>query len=232
MQNTYSKSGLVLDISGQKLQETGRDIARDKSRHMNHGMCVNETNIIQTKEGTSAFSFNGVSDYVYCGPDARLNPTEAITVECWNKLDVVAMGESLYAPIIRRNNTYLLRVDKGTIGVTFNFFIYSGTGWEPGTYSVYQFAFGVWHHIVGTYDRQHVRIYVNGKLKSSSARTGAMPLNENNTVVGFWNNDFFPGLIDEVRIYDRALSIEEVRGNMFASKRYKYMRGVQKCGVQ
>ena len=120
MQNTYSKSGLVLDISGQKLQETGRDIIRDKSRHMNHGMCVN-TNIIQTKEGTSVFSFNGVNDYINCGNDTSLNPTEAITVECWAKLDVAAMGENLYAPITRRNNTYLLRADKGTIGVNFNF---------------------------------------------------------------------------------------------------------------
>jgi len=226
MQNTYSKDGLVLDMSVQKLQETGRDIIRDKSRHMNHGMCVNETNIIQTKEGTSAFSFNGVNDYVNCGNDTMLNPIEAITIELWAKVDAADMGESLYAPIIRRNNTYLLRADNGTIGVNFNFFIYYGTNWEPGAYSVSRFAFGVWHHVVGTYDRQHVRIYVNGKLKSSSARTGAMPLNENNTVVGFWNNDFFPGLIDEVRIYDRALSLEEVRGNMFASKRYRYMRGV------
>ena len=232
MQNTYSKDGLVLDMSVQKLQETGRDIIRDKSRHMNHGMCVNETNIIQTKEGICAVSLNGVNDYVNCLNDASLNPIDAITVECWAKPDAVAMEGSLYAPIIRRNNTYLLRADKGTIGVNFNFFIYYGTGWEPGAYSISHFAFGVWHHVVGTYDRQHIKIYVNGKLKGSNARTGAMPLNENNTVVGFWNNDFFPGLIDEVRVYNRALSAEEVRGNMFASKRYRYMRGVQKCGVQ
>jgi len=232
MQNTYSKSGLVLDISGQKLQETGRDIIRDKSRHMNHGMCMNETNIIQTKEGTSALSFNGIDDYINCGNDTSLNPTEAITVECWAKLDAAAMGEDIYDPIIQRNNTYLLRAEKGTSGVSFNFFIYDGTGWEPGAYSVSHFAFGVWHHAVGTYNRQHVKIYVNGKLKSSSVKTGAMSLNENNTIMGFWINMFFKGLIDEVRIYNRALSIEEVRGNMFASKRYKYMRGVQKCGVQ
>jgi len=226
MQNTYSKDGLVLDMSVQKLQETGRNIIRDKSRHMNHGMCVSETNIIQTKEGICAKSFNGVNDYVNCGGDASLNPTEAITVETWVKIDAVAMEGKLYAPIIRRNNTYLLRADNGTGGVNFNFFIYYGTGWEPGAYSVHQFGLGVWYHVVGTYDRQHVKIYVNGKLKGSNTKTGAMPLNENNTVVGFWNNDFFPGLIDEVRVYNRALSLEEVRGNMFASKRYRYMRGV------
>ena len=226
MQNTYSKDGLVLDMSVQKLQETGRDITRDKSRHMNHGMCMNGMDIIQTKEGTSALSFDGIDDYINCGNDTMLNPTDAITVELWAKVDGVAMGESLYAPMIRRNNTYLLRADKGTIGVNFNFFIYYGTGWEPGAYSISQFAFGVWYHVVGTYDRQHVKIYVNGKLKGSSNRTDAMPSTENNVVVGFWSSNYFQGLIDEVRIYNRALSAEEVQGNMFASKRYKYMRGV------
>ena len=232
MQNTYSKDGLVLDMSVQKLQETGRDIIRDKSRHMNHGMCVNETNIIQTKEGICAESFNGVNDYIDCGNDISLNPTEAITIECWAKLDAAAMGENLYNPIIRRNNTYLLRAEKGTSGVSFNFFIYYGTSWEPGAYSVSHFAFGVWHHVVGTYNRQHVKIYVNGELKGSVARTGAMSLTGNNTIIGFWINKYFYGLIDELRIYNRALSAKEVRGNMFASKRYRYMRGVQKCGVQ
>jgi len=232
MQNTYSKDGLVLDISGQKLQETGRDIARDKSRHMNHGTCVNGTDIIQTKEGICALSFDGVNDYVNCGSDVSLNPTEAITIEIWAKIDATAMEGKLYAPIIRRNNTYLLRLDKGSSGGNFVLFIHDETSWEPGAYTVSHFAFGVWHHVVGTYDRQHVKIYVNGKLKGSSDRTGAMPLNWNNTVIGFWNVDFFPGLIDEVRIYNRALSLEEVKNNMFASKRYKYMRGVQKCGVQ
>ena len=226
MQNTYSKDGLVLDMSVQKLQETGRDIIRDKSRHMNHGMCVNETNIIQTKEGICAESFNGVNDYIDCGNDTSLNPTEAITIECWAKLDAAAMGENLYNPIIRRNNTYLLRAEKGTSGINFDFFIYYGTDWEPGAYSISHFAFGVWHHVVGTYNRQHVKIYVNGKLKGSSARTGAMSLTGNNTVIGFWINKYFYGLIDEVRVYNRALSLEEVRGNMFTSKRYRYMRGV------
>jgi len=232
MQNTYSKDGLVLDISGQKLRETGRDITRDKSRHMNHGMCMNGTDIIQTKEGTSALSFDGIDDYINCGNDTSLNPTEAITVECWAKLDVAAAEESLYFPIIYRNNTYLLRAEKGTSGVSFNFFIYDGTSWEPGAYSGHHFAFGVWYYVVGTYNCQHVKIYINGKLKCSVARTGVISINEQNTFIGYAMSEYFQGLIDEVRIYDRALSLEEVRGNMFASKRYKYMRGVQKCGVQ
>jgi len=231
MQNAYSKDGLVLDMSVQKLQETGQDIIRDKSRHMNHGMCMNETNIIQTKEGIGAGSFDGVNDYVDCGNDASLNPTEAITVEVWAKFDVADAEETSYIPIIKRDNTFLLRKDEESNG-KISFFIYDGTNWEPRANSYVQPNFGVWYHVVGTYDRQHIKIYVNGKLSGLSDRTNAIQSSESNTVVGFWNNKYFQGLIDEVRIYNRALSVEEVRGNMFTSKRYKYMRGVQKCGVR
>jgi len=188
----------------------------DCSRYNNNGAIVGA--IIKQGRCGAALQFDGVDDYVNCGPDASLNPTKAITVEAWIKLDAAAMGANLYAPIIRRNNTYLLRADKKTSGVEFNFFIYDGTSWEPGAYSVPQFAFGVWYHVVGTYDHQHVKIYVNGKLKGLSARTGAMPSNGNNTVVGFWNNEFFPGLIDEVRVYNQALSAEEIRNLYFAGK--------------
>jgi len=188
----------------------------DCSRCRNNGIIVGPT-IKQGRHG-AALWFDGEDDYVNCGPDASLNPTDAVTLESWVKLDAAAMGENLYAPIIRRNNTYLLRADKKTSGVSFTFFIYSGTSWEPGAYSVPQFAFGVWYHVVGTYDRQHVKIYVNGKLKRSWARTGAMPSNGNNTVVGFWSNMFFPGLIDEVRVYNRALSKEEIKNLYLAGK--------------
>ena len=83
MQNTYSKDGLVLDMSVQKLQETGRDIIRDKSRHMNHGMYINETNIIQTKEGICALSVDGIDDYVEVSDNASLKPTKVVTMEFW-----------------------------------------------------------------------------------------------------------------------------------------------------
>ena len=188
----------------------------DCSRCRNNGTIV-EAIIKQGRYG-AALWFDGEDDYVNCGPDASLNPTDAITVETWIKLDAAAMGENLYAPIIRRNNTYLLRADKGNSGVKFKFFIYYGSGWEPGAYSFYQFAFGVWHHVVGTYDRQHVKIYVNGKLKGLSNRIGAMQSTGANTVIGYGMSRYFPGFIDEVRIYNRALSAEEIKNLYFAGK--------------
>ena len=181
----------------------------DCSRYRNNGAIVGA--ILKQGRYGAALQFDGVNDYVNCGNDASLNPTEAVTVETWIKLDVAAAGESSFIPLIFRNSAYLLRAEGKSNGNKFSFFIYAGSNWELGAYSNFQPTFGVWYHVVGTYDRQHVKIYVNGKLKRSSARTGAMPLNEYNTVVGFWNHKYFPGLIDEVRIYNRALSAEEVK---------------------
>jgi len=79
-----------------------------------------------------------------------------------------------------------------------------------------------------------VRLYVNNVKYETLNTIGTLTSNPSiHTRIGTWiTSNYFHGLIDEVHIYNRALSIEEVKNNMFASKRYRYMRGVQKCGVQ
>ena len=188
----------------------------DCSRYSNNGAIIGA--ILKQGRCGAALWFDGVNDYIDCGNDVSLNPTDAVTVETWIKLDAASEGKTSSIPIIRRNDAYLLRRDGVVNGGYFSFFIYDGTSWELGVNSGFSPAFGVWYHIIGTYDGQHVKIYVNGRLKGSSVRTGAMPLNGNNTVIGFWNTDYFPGLIDEVRIYNRALLAEEIKNLYFAGK--------------
>ena len=188
----------------------------DCSRYSNNGAIIGA--ILKQGRCGAALWFDGVNDYIDCGNDVSLNPTNAVTVETWIKLDAASEGKTSSIPIIRRNDAYLLRRDGVVNGGYFSFFIYDGTSWELGVNSGFSPAFGVWYHIIGTYDGQHVKIYVNGRLKGSSVRNGAMPLNGNNTVIGFWNTDYFPGLIDEVRVYNQALSAEEIKNLYFAGK--------------
>ena len=232
MQNTYSKSGLVLDMSGQKLQETGRDIIRDKSRHMNHGMCMNGTNIIQTKEGICAGSFDGVNDYMDCGNDASLAP-EKLTIEFWmypkvvnaKKHTICKATDTGYA----RDYTLIFE-SNGKMTFWFGENSNSYVNLNSSTISANQ-----WIHIVALRDGSNARFYLNG-VEDTSKAYSFTPTDKGHTLkLGDLNAiaaNYFNGIFDEVRIYNRALSAEEVRGNMFASKRYKYMRGVQKCGVQ
>ena len=83
---------------------------------------------------------------------------------------------------------------------------------------------GVWYHLVGTYDGRRVRFYVNGKLDGEQhAETPGLRIRDlpnARMVIGraapspkydHWRDTYFPGLIDEVMIWQRALSQKEVR---------------------
>jgi len=226
MQNTYSKGGLILDISGQKLQETGRDIIRDKSRHMNHGMCMNGTNIIQTKEGICALSLNKVNDYIDCEGDTSLKPTKVVTMEFWVNLSSYSNDEINRCVGFANQSGYSFW-QWANNGVS-----YCWTGELnkiDGTRRHLDFGIGfiplnTYTHIVIIFDAENgkITVYKNGAFFSNmNVLTGDIVYSGN-----FFIGDKFKGIFDEVRIYNRALSAKEVRGNMFTSKRYKYMRGV------
>ena len=69
-----------------------------------------------------------------------------------------------------------------------------------------------WTHLAMTYDGSRIRLYVNGRLVATMLQTGPLatsshPLRIGNDLCGNW----FDGLIDEVRVYDRALSASEIQ---------------------
>ena len=73
-------------------------------------------------------------------------------------------------------------------------------------------ARGAWSHVATTYDRATWRLYVNGVQVASRAFTGAIPVSTGALRIGgnsIWG-EWFSGQIDEVRVYDRALSPLEV----------------------
>ena len=68
-----------------------------------------------------------------------------------------------------------------------------------------------WHHVVGVYDGANVFVYVDtikgDVIGDLTTNTGSSLLN---VFIGESTNDHWPGLIDDVRVYNRALSAEEV----------------------
>jgi hypothetical protein len=73
---------------------------------------------------------------------------------------------------------------------------------------------GEWHHVAGTYDGSELKTYVDGILGVTVAHVGLIDVQTHNLTIG--NNSqesgrFYDGAIDEVNIYDRALSKAEIR---------------------
>jgi hypothetical protein len=75
---------------------------------------------------------------------------------------------------------------------------------------------GEWYHIAYTYDGSTARSYVNGELDFERAHAGAVAIDTSVLAIGagYWqNNEYFAGILDEVRVYDRALDQDEAKQN-------------------
>jgi hypothetical protein len=74
----------------------------------------------------------------------------------------------------------------------------------------------VWAHLAATYDGAMLRLYVNGVQVASRAQTGLIttttgPLRTGGNAI--WG-EYFQGRLDEVRVYNRALSQAEIQADM------------------
>ena len=204
---TLGLRGLVLWL---KFNEGSGNIAYDSSFYNNHGTIYGAT-WTDGKFG-KALSFDGVDDYVEVPYDASLDPSSELTIEHWIYPRAFATGVT--QRIVQRAGgtwgTYLV-VDSSEL------WFYVDTTDDGGSWQRVKYALPSthqWYHIVGTYDGSELRLYVNGELKDSTPQSKApdkaegIPLNIGRTQAGI---QYFNGTIDEVRIYNRALSENEIK---------------------
>ena len=77
-----------------------------------------------------------------------------------------------------------------------------------------------WAYLVMTYDGANTRLYINGQATAVSPNTGAIANALYPIYIGSWlgTTDWFNGLIDDVRVYNRALSAAEIQALYNAEK--------------
>ena len=83
----------------------------------------------------------------------------------------------------------------------------------PGTAAL---ALNTWTHVAATYDGATLRLFVNGVQVASRAVTGSLITSTGALRIGgntIWG-EYFSGLIDEVRLYNRALTPAEIQSDM------------------
>jgi len=171
-----------------------------------------------------ALDFNGVDDYVEVPDDAslRFNEYDSFTISCWalpitdeqNGWLVCKMQPSAQSHCFTYETSW--HSSESAFGFTISranstrwVSIGSGVGTAPAE---------DWYHVAWVYDNGDMKIYVNGQLSN----TGTFPYNtdgasSNNLAIGARliisqpeSGRFFDGTIDDVHIYDRALSDGEI----------------------
>ena len=158
-----------------------------------------------------SMSFNGTTDWIKIPNSATLSFPNKYSFEAWVKptrqqsvkivqkgdWDGCGLGQDLY-------HGFLASVYMGN----FNTSVISWGGGQP--------ALNTWYHLAGVYDGTTLYLYVNGVLRNSTPVISPLVNNARTISIGSDNGGqkFFQGLIDEVSIWNTALTAQQVNSSM------------------
>ena len=202
------------------LTEGTGDIVYDGSGNGNSGTFENDTvsstaqtGCPQLVEGYNRpMLFDGINDYVNCGTDSSLlDLSGTITVAAWvywagstgeEVIYSVGNGET-QGTLIQTRSATTLRMMHNTGSVYYGFD--AGTGWSAGT----------WHHVALTFTGSRLYGYIDGSSFANTASTTTLARSSSNPAkigTASWTTGrFWPGIINEVLVYNTALSLAQVQ---------------------
>jgi hypothetical protein len=202
--------GLVLALG---FNEAAGTATSDASGLGNHGQ-VREAQFVAGRFG-NALSFDGVNDWVTVADSVSLELATGMTLEAWVNPSVVAGWNTVLLKEAGAGMSYELYSNNDLNRPAAYFTVPSGAiRAVTGTAAV---GANAWTHVAVTYDGASMRMYVNGVLVRTTARTGAIVAEDGPLHIGgneVWGGEWFSGLIDEVRIYNRALSATEIAADI------------------
>lgn len=179
--------------------------AKDKSGH-SADLTVTGATLVKDRNNNdnSAYSFNGTSDKMTSSVD--FGSATTYTVAAWIKTSESNL--KFYLNLVLHSSTDTdgeglnMWTEQGEAGLAVSL---------PGTNSASgALVADEWTHVAGTYDGTNIKFYVNGVLKNTTKWVGSFALGVCNLEIGFQDNIYWSGSIDEVAIYNRVLSEAEI----------------------
>ncbi|WP_143310606.1 LamG domain-containing protein [Chitinophaga vietnamensis] len=197
--------------------------ANDRSGHFHHGVAYNTgftTDRFGTKNG--AFYFNGSSSYISVDDQADLRLTNTdFTINAWVKLD--SYNSSYGSEIVTKRDNgpggYCYSI-RGYAANPYGVIGFGPGGNDPNAFGSKTVTTGAWHMTTTVYNlaQQKITLYVDGVL--DNVTTGILPANAPATaklyigrdeVTSPTNGYFLQGALNDIRIYNRALSAAEIQ---------------------
>ena len=190
---------------------------RDGTWHEGGGSPGTISGATRTTEGKygGALSFDGVDDWVTVPDSIYFDLTTGMTLEAWVQPTAAASDWT----------TVLLKERPG--GLAYALYAADGAGNPPAGYmnrngtdvqaaGASVLPLNAWSHLAVTYDSAALRLYVNGTEVGSTPETGSITTSTGPLRIGgnaVWG-EFFTGLIDEVRVYNNALTAAQIQTDM------------------
>jgi Concanavalin A-like lectin/glucanases superfamily len=177
------------------------------------------------KVGSGATGFNGSSDKIVLSTTTSLKPTGGLSISAWVKLGAVnienrilTVGYENYPTAMSGYAFGINASNRAEIGIANN------TGYAIGTHvgslsNSSSVAVSTWTHVVGTWDGSTMKIYFNSGTPASGAWAGGLVYDatvrgglgyQQVRVFGVDQDRWFNGDLDEVGLWDRAITADEV----------------------
>ena len=194
-----------------KFDENAGTTAADASGNGNTGTLISGATWA-IGQNNSAVSLDGVDDYVQVGARSSLVMTSAVSLTAW--IFPTGAGSSTFmgGVIVNKEGEYeVVRFPDGTIQLAF-------ANTNPGFQFIntsYVAPLNQWTHIAVTYDNGTIKTYANGSLVHTYNGAGAIGdvlTGENDFRIGGrqTTSQHFQGRIDQVRVYNRAITATEI----------------------
>ncbi len=189
----------------------GTDPSLTDAGSLVHAVTNNSATTASGKEGDAngAFQYDGSNQYLDSTSDLGLpKNAEPSTVCAWIKpksyatsLHQTAVSFGLYS-----NDARGLAVDSGRHAN----FHYENANSVTGTAII---PLNAWTHICGVYNGTQATLFTNGSLDGLSAESLVLTTESGSFEIGKWvlGTNYFPGTIDDVRIYNNALTSDQIR---------------------
>ena len=194
--------------------ETSGTTASDSSGNGNTGTLTNmdtATCWVLGKFG-NALSFDGINDYVNCEKNGDI--TTAITIEAWinpsafTDYDAIVTNFEWRDASNRQGWSFRVMANgklvwRAVLSNDYLYYITSNSAMEANN----------WYHVVLTHDENYTRLYINGSLDKKESPGGTIVNSGKALKIGyddFASDRVFNGIIDEVRIWDVALSQDQL----------------------
>jgi len=184
--------------------------ALDESGNGNDGI-VHGATLIADRHGNtdSAYHFDGVNDYIYIQYDTSLVPAN-YTVVVWYYADSFKVGEIITKGIDK--HYYQIQFESPKTGTNTIEFWYEDQ-LDKDYYILSKVGYDIDKHFMAAmiFDDLSLSAYINGQLIEEKVFSVAPYDNGDGLYIGKGNHDYFHGVIDDVRIYNRALSEAEIQ---------------------
>ena len=168
------------------------------------------TVILDTWAVNQVLSLDGSRDYVEIPPSDSLDITGAVTLEGWvfhKDAETHDWSQAWLSKYEHRLLSWNIRSD--------GFFIAQDEMWDEQMLR-YGAPKDEWFHIACVYDSQRQQIYLNGELAAERDWPGFIGSSHSPVKIGTFHTQYWPGMLDEIRIWNRARTHQEIRSTMNA----------------